>query len=141
MGSINLEEVNGLAVVVAALGTFMIGGSWYTALFGKAWQKAHGFSQEQVKQMQAATPPAIFFGSMLVCYFLVALGIALVAQLAGVNSLANGATLGFIVWIVVAAVGWTNHIPTNVANAGYFIDVSYQLIYLVGTGAVIGAWQ
>lgn len=141
MGSINLGEMNWLAVLVAAVATFMVGGAWYTALFGKAWQKAHGYSEEQCKQMQAATPPAIFFGSMLVCYFIVAIGIALLAQMAGANSLANGATLGFILWISAAAIGWTNHIPTNVTNAGFLIDTSYQLIYLVGSGAIIGAWH
>jgi hypothetical protein len=141
MGSINLEEVNWLAVVVAALGTFMIGGAWYTALFGKAWQKAHGFNEEQVKQMQASTSPAVFFGSMLVCYALMAICVGLVAQAAGVDSLAGGAMAGMVLWVLVAAIGWTNHVPTNVANAGYLINVTYQFIYLVGTSAVIGAWQ
>ena len=139
MGSINPGEVNWLAVIVAGVRAFMIGGAWYTALFGKAWQKAHGYSDETVKQLQAATPPAVFFGSMILCYLLIATGVALLAQLAGVNTLAGGASLGFVLWLVVAAVGWTNHLPTATTNAGYAIDASYQLIYLIGCGALFGA--
>jgi hypothetical protein len=38
-----MSNVNVLAVVVAALSSFMLGGLWYSpALFGKAWQLAAG---------------------------------------------------------------------------------------------------
>ena len=141
MGSINLSELNWLAIVIAAVATFMLGGLWYTALFGKAWQRAHGYSEEQCKHLQAARPPAVFFGTMIACYVVVAIAVAVLAQCASVSSAGSGATLGLVIWLLVAAVGVTNHIPTNVTWAGYGIDTLYQLIYLVGNGAIIGAWR
>jgi hypothetical protein len=141
MNAINFSELNWLAIAVAALATFMLGGAWYTALFGKAWQRAHGYSDEQLKQIQAVKPPPVFFGTMIACYFIIALAIALVAQLAGVSSAGSGATLGIVLWLIAAAIGLTNHIPTHTTMAGYAIDTAYQLIYLIGTGAIIGAWR
>ena len=38
-----MEPVNFIAVLVAALSTFMLGGLWYSkVLFGPAWQRAAG---------------------------------------------------------------------------------------------------
>ncbi len=34
-----LPDINILAVIVAALVAFFVGGVWYTALFGKQWVK------------------------------------------------------------------------------------------------------
>lgn len=42
-------ETHWLAVLVAAVSGFMIGGIWYGPLFGKAWQAARGLSDEAMK--------------------------------------------------------------------------------------------
>ena len=42
-------DINWLAVVVAAVATFMLGGVWYGPLFGRVWRAAEG---------QAAPPPS-----------------------------------------------------------------------------------
>ena len=36
----DFDSFNIWAVLTAGVAAFMIGGAWYTALFGKAWQKA-----------------------------------------------------------------------------------------------------
>jgi hypothetical protein len=142
MLTINWNEINWLAVLVAGFGTFMLGGAWYTALFGKAWQSAHGFTEETVRQAQAKMNPAKFFGGMLICYLLVALGFAIVAQWCGVHTLGTGAGLGLILGVlVVCPIVLTNHMPSMVKPAGFFIDASYALIYCTLIGAIIGAWR
>ena len=45
-----MPEINYVAVLVAAVGSFLLGGLWYSpALFGKAWQREAGLSDEQLK--------------------------------------------------------------------------------------------
>ena len=45
-----MPEVNYLAVTVAAVASFLFGGLWYSnALFGKAWQREAGVTDEQLK--------------------------------------------------------------------------------------------
>ncbi len=139
--TIEFGNLNIWAIVVAGIATFMIGGVWYTALFGKAWQIAHRYSDEKVKELQANFSPLLNFGTMIVCYLIVALTMSLIIQATGVNTVGGGITLGFLVWIIIACVVLTGHISTDVAFGGYLIDVSYQLIYCVGTGALLGIWQ
>lgn len=45
-----MPELNWLAVFIAAFASFLLGGVWYSpALFGKAWQREAGLTDEQIK--------------------------------------------------------------------------------------------
>ena len=44
-----MSAVNILAVLIAAVSSFLLGGLWYSpALFGKAWQREVGLTDEQL---------------------------------------------------------------------------------------------
>ena len=46
-----MPEVNWIAIIAAAAASFLLGGLWYSPmLFGKAWQREAGLSDEQLKQ-------------------------------------------------------------------------------------------
>ncbi|MFN2258323.1 MAG: DUF1761 domain-containing protein [Parasphingopyxis sp.] len=55
-------EVNYLAVGLAGLSAFLLGGLWYGPLFGKAWQRLSGVDVEAAK---AASPVRVFGGSLI----------------------------------------------------------------------------
>lgn len=56
-------NINIWAVLAAAVSAFLLGGAWYSPLlFGRAWQRAAGLSEEQLK----AGNPAVVFGGSLV---------------------------------------------------------------------------
>jgi hypothetical protein len=57
-----MPEINWLAVLAAALSSFLLGGVWYSALFAKAWRKAAGLTDEQIKNGNMAL---IFGGSFV----------------------------------------------------------------------------
>ncbi len=137
----DFDNFNIWAVLTAGVAAFMIGGAWYTVLFGKAWQKAQGYNEAKVKELQSKFSPPLFFGTMIICYLVLALAMSLIIHATGFNTVIGGAVLGFLVWIIVACVGLTGHISRDVAIAGYFIDASYQFIYCIGIGALLGIWQ
>ena len=142
MPTLDFSQINWLAVLVAAFVTFMLGGAWYTALFGKTWREAHGFSDEVIKQAQARMNPAQFFGGMFICYLIVALGMAIVQQWCGVGTLAAGASLGFTIGLVIVTpIVFTNHLPSMVKTPGFLIDAAYSLIYCTLIGAILGSWR
>ncbi len=136
MGSINY-----LAVAVAAIGTFFIGGAWYSALFRSAWVKAHGFTDEQVKTLEAKHSPPLFFGGMLVCYFVMALVIALIFHAGGINTAKAGLFWGGLLWLVHSSLKMTDHLASGKPFAAFGIDASFQLIALLLTGAIVGGWN
>ena len=45
----NIFDVNWLAVVLAALAGFVVGGIWYGPVMGKKWMGAVGLTEEQVR--------------------------------------------------------------------------------------------
>lgn len=142
MPRIPFEQINWLAVLVAAVATFFLGAVWYMALFGKKWQRLNGYSDEKIKQMQKARPPQVFFGVMIFSYVLMAAGMAVVFAWAGVSSAAHGAALGALIWAcVAAAIGLTSWIANDRPFGVYVIDMSYQLVFLVMTGVILGAWR
>ena len=63
-----MGPMNWLAVVLGTVAFFAVGALWYTVLFGKAWQKAVGLSEEQLKT--GANMPLIF-GLCLLLEFVV----------------------------------------------------------------------
>jgi hypothetical protein len=50
-----MPEVNWIAILVAAVLSFVLGGIWYSpVLFGKAWQREAGLTEEQLKNANMA---------------------------------------------------------------------------------------
>lgn len=139
---LDLSNINWLAVLVAAFATFLLGGVWYTALFGKLWQRLHGYSDEKVKAMQKARPPHIFFGVMIISYLLLAAVIAVLFSSLGVSSALAGTTVGLLLWLgPAAAIGLTAWIASDKPFGAYAIDLAYQLVFLVMMGAILGGWR
>ena len=68
-----MPEINWLAVLVAAVASFLLGAVWYSnALFGKVWQREAGVSDEKLKQGNMAK----IFGLTLILAFLAAWNVA-----------------------------------------------------------------
>lgn len=139
--NLDFSAVNWLAVGAAALAAFVIAAIWYTALFGKPWLAAHNYTEEQVAAMKAANNPAKFFGGMLVSYFALALVIGVIVARFELHTWQQGAKVGLALWIAVAAVSFTNFLPTNKRLPVYVIDVTCELVYLVAMGVIIGVWK
>jgi uncharacterized protein DUF1761 len=138
---IDLGSINYLAVLVAGAATFLLGGLWYTVLFGKLWQRLHGYSEEKLKELQAKMSPPLFFGGMIVCYLVLAFVVAVLITTFKVDSIYDGAVLGALLWLVAAAIGMTGHLASGKRFGIFLIDTSFQLIYLVMMGALLGAWR
>lgn len=60
-----MPEVNWIAVALAAVSSFALGGLWYSPLlFGRAWQRATGLSDAQ---LQNGNMGLIFGGAFVLC--------------------------------------------------------------------------
>ena len=139
--NIDIANVNWFAVLAAGLITFFIGGAWYTALFGKAWLAASGYSEEQMAKMHVERPMPVYFGTLVACYIIIAFFVALLVQATGVKSAGQGGVLGILLWCVSAPIAVTAHISSPKKWGAYLVDVSYQLVYLVLMGALLAWWR
>jgi hypothetical protein len=131
-----LSSINYLAVAVAALSSFIIGGIWYSALFSKAWMKENGFTEEQLRNSNMAL---IFSGA-----FVLSLIISFVfAMFLGPERTASmGAMAGFMAGLfwVAAAIGIT-YLFERKSLKLFFINAGYHVITFTLIGFILGIWK
>lgn len=142
MLKIDLATVNWLAVLAAALAAFFLGAIWYTAMFGKLWVRLQGLTEERQREIQALRPPALFFGGMIVAYFMLAVAVALLVTSFGLTSWTQGVLLGLVLWIGPgAALALTGHLASDRPFGVYLIDAGFQLVALPMMGVILALWR
>ena len=132
--AVAIQNLNWLAIIVAALSTFLIGGLWYS-IFEKPWMAANNFSNEDLKKRKMP----IVFGLSFFFAFLMSLNLAMFI---GKENLAYGTIAGFLTgsgWVAlgIAIIALFENRPLKyvLINGGYMI-VSFTLM-----GAILGAWK
>ena len=134
-------HINILAVIVAAIVTFVIGALWYSpALFGKQWIAAHGYTPEKMEAMRKGASKA--YGLSFLCYLVMAAAMAVLLRMTHIESVIGGAKLGFLCWVgFVANVGFTSQLFSDKHIKTYLLDAGYQLVYLVVMGLILSVWR
>lgn len=126
--------VNWVAVVVAALAGFVVGGIWYGPVMGKKWMGAVGLTEEQIKQGNMGAIYGGAFAFSLLASWTLAHTFATYAQDLSVPVkilTAFGVALGFI----VPAIG-TNYLFSQKSRTLFFIDAAYWLLFYTAMGVV-----
>ena len=99
-------HINYIAVVVSAVAAFAIGGLWYSPLlFAKHLVKAHGYTEEQVKEMQKGACKA--YAISILCQLLIALAIAVLIGYLHLERCVQGLKLALLIWAGFAFPLWT----------------------------------
>ena len=134
-------HINYLAVVVAAVAAFAIGGLWYSPLlFAKQWVKAHGYTDEQVKEMQKGAGKA--YAVSILCQLLIALAIAVLVGYLRLTLCVQGLKLALLIWAGFAfPLGLMANVFSNKRITVFYIDAAYQLVYLLIMGSIITVWH
>ncbi|HUD67801.1 MAG TPA: DUF1761 domain-containing protein [Candidatus Sulfotelmatobacter sp.] len=133
-----MPHVNWLAVLAAAVSTFVIGGLWYSpVLFGRAWMSVNNLSEADLAKSNMAR----IFG--LSFFFALIMAANLAAFLAEPKTTAAwGATAGFL-----AGFGW---VALGIATIALFerrswkyalINGGYMTVSFVIMGLILGAWH
>ena len=114
----DLSKVNYIAVLAAALSSFLIGGLWYSPiLFAKAWMREAGISEDRLRENVAG----VFLGAFVLSV-VVALNLAFF--LGAEASIAWGAGAG-----ALAGIGWAS---ASLATVFLFERRSLMLIVIDG---------
>jgi hypothetical protein len=133
-----MPHINWLAVLAAAISTFVLGGLWYSpALFGRSWMSVNKLNPEDLGKSNMAK----IFGIAFVLALVMAANLA--AFLAEPKTTASwGATAGFL-----AGFGW---VTLGIATISLFerrslkyvlINGGYMTVAFVVMGLILGAWR
>ena len=136
----DLSSINFLAVIVSRLVAFFIGFLWYSPLFGKAWQRELGFTDEYIQQGNMV----LIFGSSLVLMLVMAFGLAVILQTYGGTDMnwQQGLLHGLFVGIFFVATSYgINLLYQRRSIKLWAIDAIYQVLFLCVMGAILGGWR
>jgi len=129
-----MSEINWLAIVVATVASFIIGGLWYSPLlFAKPWQREVGLTDEQIENANMAK---IFTGAF-VLMFLASLVFALF--LGPAPGLIFGSSAGFaagLFW-VAGSLG-VNYLFERKSLRLWLINGGYNVVTFTVIGTVLG---
>lgn len=130
-----MPEINILAVVVAALSSFLLGGVWYSALYAKAWMRENGLTEEALAERN---PAAVFGGSFMLCL----VAAAVFAMFLGPSpdlTFALGAGFAAGLFWVAASIG-VNYLFSKRSFVLFAIDGGYHTLQFTLYGLVLGLW-
>jgi hypothetical protein len=132
-----MDQLNIWAVLVSALSTFLIGGLWYSpAVFGKAWMKENGFTEDSMKNSNMVK----IFGLTFFLALIAAVNLAMF--LGPTATVSDGAFYGFL-----AGFGWvatfvgTHYLFERKSFKLFLINAGYSVVSLTVMGVIIGAWR
>ena len=129
---------NYLAILAAAVSTFLLGGIWYApAVFGTAWMRECGFTEESLKRMGGTG--RIFAGSFVLALIM---AFNLAAFIGPKASLSFGVFAG-----AAAGFGWValsfgvTYLFERRSLRLFFINGGFHAVAFPIMGAIIGAWR
>lgn len=133
----NFSSINWLAIVVAGLSAFMVGGIWYSkALFGNAWMTDSNLTTEQIRDGNKGK----IFGFTALFSLIMAVNLGMFLADAKTD-LTWGTTAGFLAGIWTFSAIAIHSLFELKSWRLIFINGGYSLVSLTLMGAIIGAWR
>lgn len=129
---------NYLAILVATVSTFILGGVWYAPpVFGQAWMRESGFTKESLERMGGT---ARIFAVSFVLEAIMAFNLA--AFIGPKASFSFGLFAG-----AAAGIGWVataygvTYLFEHRSLKLFLINAGYHAVALTMMGAILGAWR
>ena len=119
-------------VLAGAAAFFVVGAIWYTVLFGKAWQKAAGFTDADIEGGNMA----LMFGLTFLFEVLIAMVLwHLIARTGAAPHVVMMMSIGLAVGVMAPAIG-INYIYQRKTLALFAIDVGHFVAGMAAMGGV-----
>jgi sterol desaturase/sphingolipid hydroxylase (fatty acid hydroxylase superfamily) len=138
--TVHLADINYLAVLVAAVVSFAVGGLWFSPLlFGRAWMTELNFRREDLQQRKGM---GWMYARSFAYSAITALVLALFLEVTNAAGAVAGVKLG-----ALAAGGFVaTSLATNYLFEGrsfrlFLVNAGHHVAAFVAMGAVLGAWR
>jgi hypothetical protein len=138
--------INYLAVLVAGIVIFVLGGLWYSpVLFAKRWIALQGRTEEQMRAQAAAANMPVMYLSAFICGLVTAWALAMIlAHVANSMTLnvGRGALVGAMCWLgFAAATSYGTALFSGKPKQLWLIDSTYNLVSFVLAGIILAVWR
>ena len=132
-------KINYLAVIVAAVVHFMIGGLWYGFIFANTFVGIVG--QAQLDQMAADSHWSQYLVAFITSLVLVYI-LAHFVQYTGSKTVAGGLQTAFWLWLGFVVTTQLSAVIFEQRKLGlYLLNIGYQLVACLICGAILATWR
>jgi hypothetical protein len=142
----DMPPINWLAVLVAGIVIFILGGLWYSPfLFAKRWIALQGRTEEEMRAGAASANMPLMYLSAFLCGLITSAVLALVlAHFSATLEMnaGHGATVGFFLWLGFAATtSYGTALFSMKPRTLWLIDSAYNLVSFVLAGIILAVWR
>ena len=137
----SLPIVNNVAVLVAGVVIFALGGLWYSpVLFAKRWVALVGKTEEELKANAGSMPMSYLI--VLICGLVTAYVMALVVGNFAPGSAVDGALVGALCWLGFAgATSYGTALFSGKPKSLWLIDSGFNLAAFIVAGIILAVWR
>ena len=130
-------HVNYLAVIAAAVATYILAALWYGAIFGKLWQKLTGITDMKPKPLNMVLALVSSFVMAYVLDHSLVFGDAYLKT----GGISGGLMGAFFLWLgFVATVTLCTKLYENKPWALWLLDNGFWLISMLVMGIILSVW-
>jgi len=131
------STINWLAIIIASLTGFVVGGIWYGPLFGKAWMNETGTTEEDIKESNMAKT----YGITWVLTLIIAVNLGFFFNDPSIGA-TEGALYGFFTGFGFITMGIAVNALFEGKSIKYIlINGGYWTVMVTLMGLIIGAWK
>ncbi|MGH9422493.1 MAG: DUF1761 domain-containing protein [Thermoanaerobaculia bacterium] len=136
-----MPHINYLAVLVAGVVIFALGGLWYSpVMFAKRWVALQGKTMEEMSA--GSGPMGMMYVQAFLCGIITAWVLAIVIGFLPLLDVIRALKLAAICWLGFAAVtSYGTALFSGKARAMWVIDTSYNLVSFLVGAAILAAWR
>jgi|WetSurMetagenome_2_1015567.scaffolds.fasta_scaffold287165_2 hypothetical protein len=132
--------VNLLAILVSGIASLILGFIWYGPLFGKAWARHTGWTEEKVKALPASRM-ALTYGLTFVAALVSAYVLSVLSEALGASGIMDGLLLGLLIGVGIAGMAFaTTHLFEHKPLGLWLIVAGYEVLYLTVAGIIVTVW-
>lgn len=137
--SIELGDINYLAVAVGVLVSMAGGALWYSPLlFANVWMELNGFTKEQLQEAGQAWQGYVV---SIVGSIISVLVLALLIDLTGADDLGEGLLIGLFAGVAFVATSMAaNYMFESRPLKLYLINAGYPVLILAINGVILALW-
>lgn len=131
-------KINYLAVLAAAVATFVLGAAWYMG-FTETWMELTGITEEKI--MSSGGPVSAMIVSFIT-YVLGAYALALLFKSMNVSTVQTGALTGALIGsLIVGGNIFTNNAYEMKPMALSVLNTGFSVVSMTVMGAILGGWK
>jgi hypothetical protein len=138
----NLQEGFYLwAILASAAASMAIGFLWYGPLFGKAWGRYSGWTEEKIKTVSGKSM-GLTYGLTLIAAIVSSLALTVLSRSLGATTAKDGLMIGALAGVGLAAMALATNFLFERRPLGFWLIVAgYEVIFMSVAGIIVTIWR